>query len=180
MVFRLGAFDTSILILYGMVLVGMGIYFFRKSKTSEQFMVAGRGIPAWAAGLAVMSAYTSAISYIAVPGKAFDSNWHPLIFALAALPVAWFVTKYVVPYYRKKNIISVYGFLEEKIGTWARIYASLSFVLFMIGRTAVILYLSSLLLSSFVSIDIRILIMIIGIVTIVYTLTGGMEAVIWT
>ncbi len=178
--FQLGILDTSILIIYALILVAMGIYFFRKSKTSEQFMVAGRGIPAWAAGLAVMSAYTSSISYIAVPGKAFDSNWHPLIFALSALPVAWFVTKYVVPYYRKKNIISVYGFLEEKIGAWASIYASMSFVLFMIGRTAVILYLSSLLLSSFISVDIRTLIVIIGVITIIYTLMGGMEAVIWT
>ncbi len=178
--FQLGAIDTSILILYGLILVGMGIYFFRKTKTSDQFMVAGRGIPAWAAGLAVMSAYTSSISYIAVPGKAFDSNWHPLIFALSAIPVVWFVTRYVVPYYRKKNIISVYGYLEEKIGNWASIYASLSFVLFMIGRTAVILYLSSLLLSSFVAVDIRILILMIGIITIIYTLMGGMEAVIWT
>jgi SSS family solute:Na+ symporter len=178
--YKLGAIDTSVLILYGIVLIGMGIYFFRRSKTSEQFMVAGRGIPAWAAGLAVMSAYTSSISYIAVPGKAFDSNWHPLIFAITALPVAWFVTKYVVPYYRKKNIISVYGYLEERIGGWARIYASFSFVLFMIGRTAVILYLSSLLLSQFIAIDIRTLILIIGVVTIVYTLMGGMEAVIWT
>ena len=178
--FQLGAIDTAILILYGIILVGMGVYYFRKSKTSEQFMVAGRGIPAWAAGLAVMSAYTSSISYIAVPGKAFDSNWHPLIFALCALPVTWFVTKYVVPYYRKKNIISVYAYLEEKMGEWARIYASFSFVLFMIGRTAVILYLSSLLLSSFITVDIRFIIVIIGIVTIVYTLMGGMEAVIWT
>jgi SSS family solute:Na+ symporter len=178
--FQLGAIDTSILILYGLILVGMGIYFFRKTKTSDQFMVAGRGIPAWAAGLAVMSAYTSSISYIAVPGKAFDTNWHPLIFALSAIPVVWFVTRYVVPYYRKKNIISVYGYLEEKIGNWASIYASLSFVLFMIGRTAVILYLSSLLLSSFVAVDIRVLILMIGILTIIYTLMGGMEAVIWT
>jgi len=178
--FQLGAVDTTILIAYGLVLVGMGAYFFRKTKTSEQFMVAGRGIPAWAAGLAVMSAYTSSISYIAVPGKAFDSNWHPLIFALATIPVAWFVTKYVVPYYRRKKIISVYGYLEEKIGAWASIYASISFVLFMIGRTAVILYLSSLLLSSFIDVDIRMLIIVIGIVTIIYTLMGGMEAVIWT
>lgn len=178
--YKLGTLDTSILILYGLVLVAMGVYFFRKSKTSEQFMVAGRGIPAWAAGLAVMSAYTSSISYIAVPGKAFDTNWHPIIFAVSALPVAWFVTKYVVPYYRKKNIISVYGYLEEKIGEWARIYASFSFVLFMIGRTAVILYLSSLLLSQFIDVDIKMLIIVIGIVTIIYTLMGGMEAVIWT
>ena len=178
--YQLGAIDTTILILYGLVLVGMGVYFFRKTKTSEEFMVAGRSIPAWAAGIAVMSAYTSSISYIAVPGKAFDSNWHPLIFALTALPVTWFVTKYVIPHYRKNNIISVYKYLEDKIGEWSRVYASFLFVLFMVGRTAVILYLSSLLLVSFIDIDIRMLIVIIGVVTIVYTLMGGMEAVIWT
>lgn len=46
------------------------------------------------AGFAVMSAYTSSISYIATPGKAFDSNWHPIIFSLCILPVAWLVCKY--------------------------------------------------------------------------------------
>ncbi|MBD0776766.1 sodium/solute symporter [Maribacter sp. ANRC-HE7] len=178
--YQLGTIDTVILILYGLIMVAMGIYFLRKTKTSEEFMVAGRGIPAWAAGIAVMSAYTSSISYIAVPGKAFDDNWHPLIFALTALPVAWFVTKYVIPHYRKNKIISVYKYLEDKIGDWGRIYASFSFVLFMVGRTAVILYLSSLLLTSFIDIDIRTLILIIGVLTIAYTLMGGMEAVIWT
>jgi len=178
--YQLGAIDTLILVLYAVILVGMGIYFLRKSNTSEEFMVAGRGIPAWAAGIAVMSAYTSSISYIAVPGKAFDSNWHPLIFALATLPVAWFVTKYVIPHYRKNKIISVYNYLEQKMGTWARVYASMSFVLFMIGRTAVILYLSSLLLTSFIDVDIKTLILVIGLVTVLYTLMGGMEAVIWT
>ncbi|MCD6200921.1 MAG: sodium/solute symporter [Bacteroidales bacterium] len=178
--YQLDIIDILVLLLYALILIGMGAFFLRKSKTSEQFMIAGRGIPAWAAGLAVMSAYTSSISYIAVPGKAFDTNWHPIIFALMAIPVAWFITKYVVPYYREKNIISVYGYLEEKMGAWARIYASLSFLLFMIGRTAVILYLSSLLLSQFVNIDIRYLILIIGLITVLYTLMGGMEAVIWT
>ncbi|MEM9142837.1 MAG: sodium/solute symporter [Bacteroidota bacterium] len=178
--YQLELADTLILVIYGLVMIGMGVYFLRKTKTSDEFMVAGRGIPAWAAGIAVMSAYTSSISYIAVPGKAFDDNWHPLIFALTALPVAWFVTQYVIPHYRKHKIISVYKYLEDKIGDWGRIYASLSFVLFMIGRTAVILYLSSLLLTSFVDVDIRTLILIIGLMTIAYTLMGGMEAVIWT
>lgn len=178
--YQLGFLDTVILVVYGIVMVGMGVYFLRKTKTSEEFMVAGRGIPAWAAGIAVMSAYTSSISYIAVPGKAFDSNWHPLIFALTAIPVTWFVTEYVIPHYRKNKIISVYRYLEDRIGEWARIYASFSFVLFMVGRTAVILYLSSLLLTSFVDIDIQMLILIIGVMTIAYTLMGGMEAVIWT
>lgn len=178
--YGLNSIDIVIILVYGLLLLGMGIYFFRKSKTSEHFMVAGRTIPAWAAGIAVMSTYTSSISYIAVPGKAFDDNWHPLIFALTAIPVAWFVTKFVIPHYRKNKIISVYSYLENRIGSWGRIYAAFSFLLFMIGRIAIILYLSSLLLSSFVDADIGTIIIIVGIITIIYTLMGGMEAVIWT
>jgi len=177
---NLSAVDIGILILYSCVLIGMGVYYTRKCRTADQFMVADRSIPAWAAGLAVMSAYTSSISYIATPGKAFDSNWHPIIFSLCILPVAWLVCKYAVPYYRKAQLISVYSFLEERIGSWGRIYAALAFVLYMIGRVAVILYLASLLLSTFVSWNIAVVIIVIGLITIVYTLLGGMEAVIWT
>jgi SSS family solute:Na+ symporter len=177
---NLSAFDVGILFGYCCVLIWMGIYYTRKCRTAEQFMVAGRTIPAWAAGLAVMSTYTSSISYIATPGKAFDSNWHPIIFALCIPPVAWLVCRYAVPYYRKRRLISVYEFLEDRLGSWGRLYAALAFVLYMIGRVAVILYLASLLMSTFVPWNIAVVIIIIGFVTIVYTLLGGMEAVIWT
>jgi SSS family solute:Na+ symporter len=177
---NLSGIDIGILILYGAVLIGMGVYYTRKCRTSDQFMVAGRSIPAWAAGLAVMSAYTSSISYIATPGKAFDSNWHPFIFSICILPVVWVVCKYAVAYYRKSQLISVYSFLEERLGSWSRVYAAIAFVLYMIGRVAVILYLASLLLSTFVPWNIGFVIIVIGLITIVYTLLGGMEAVIWT
>ena len=85
---RLGAIDIAILAAYCLVVVGMGVYYARKCRTAEEFMVAGRSIPAWAAGLAIMSTYTSSISYIATPGQAYNTNWHPLIFALAIFPVA--------------------------------------------------------------------------------------------
>ncbi|NOY57441.1 MAG: sodium/solute symporter [Calditrichaeota bacterium] len=176
----LGWIDTAVIVVYAVILVLMGIYFFRKSRTSEGFMVAGRSIPSWAAGLAVMSAYTSSISYIATPGKAFDTNWHPLIFALCIIPVTWLVSKYALPYYQKTKLISVYSFLEERLGNWARAYAGISFLLYMTGRIAVILYLSGLLLSSFLPQSIIALVLFIGLITIIYTLLGGMEAVIWT
>ena len=176
----LGTIDIGILVLYGCVLIGMGLYYKRKCRTAEQFMVAGRSIPAWAAGLAVMSTYTSSISYIATPGKAYSSNWHPFIFSLCIFPVAWFVCKYAVPYYRKIKLISVYEFLENRLGSWARIYGALSFVLFMVGRIAVILYLASLLLNTFIPCNIVVVIIVLGFITIAYTFLGGMEAVIWT
>jgi len=177
---NLGYADIAILVLYGCIVIGMGVYYTRKSQTAEQFMVAGRTIPAWAAGLAVMSTYTSSISYIATPGMAFDSNWHPIIFSLCIIPVAWLACRLAVPYYRKRRLISVYSFLEERLGAWGRVYAAVSFLLYMVGRVAVILYLVGLLLGTFVSWNIAVLIVIIGLVTILYTLLGGMEAVIWT
>lgn len=180
MVGNLGAIDIGILAAYCGVLVGMGLYYQRKCRTAQQFMVADRTIPAWAAGLAVMSAYTSSISYIATPGKAYDSNWHVFIFSLCIIPVAWVVCRYAVPYYRRMQLVSVYEFLEDRLGAWGRIYAAFSFLLFMVGRMAVILYLVSLLIHTFVPWNIAIIIVIIGAVTIVYTLLGGMEAVIWT
>ncbi|MEK7993596.1 MAG: sodium:solute symporter, partial [Planctomycetota bacterium] len=177
---NLGTIDIGILLAYCCVVVGMGIYFERKSRTAEQFMVAGRTIPTWAAGLAVMSTYTSSISYIATPGKAFDSNWHPIIFSLCIFPVAWLVCRYAVSYYRRTHVISVYSFLEDRLGSWGRAYAATAFVLYMIGRVAVILYLVGLLLSTFVPWNIGTVIIIVGLVTIAYTMLGGMEAVIWT
>jgi SSS family solute:Na+ symporter len=176
----LGVIDIAILVVYGCVLIGMGLYYKGKCRTADEFMVAGRSIPAWAAGLAVMSTYTSSISYIATPGKAYSDNWHPFIFSLCIFPVAWFVCKYAVPYYRKIKLISVYEFLENRLGSWARIYGALSFVLFMVGRIAVILYLASLLLNTFIPCNIVMVIIILGFITIAYTFLGGMEAVIWT
>lgn len=177
---KLDAIDIAILAAYCVVVIGMGIYYTRKCRTAEEFMVAGRSIPAWAAGLAIMSTYTSSISYIATPGKAYDTNWHPIIFSLAIFPVAWLACRYAVPYYRRMKLLSVYEFLEERIGAWGRVYAALSFLLYIVGRTAVILYLVSLLLNQFLDWPIAMIIVVIGVVTIVYTLLGGMEAVIWT
>jgi SSS family solute:Na+ symporter len=177
---NLGILDIAILVAYCGVLVGLGLYYQRKCRTAQQFMVADRTIPAWAAGLAVMSAYTSSISYIATPGQAYTTNWHPLIFSLCILPVAWLVCRYAVPYYRRMQIVSVYAFLEDRLGGWGRAYAAFSFLLYMIGRMAVILYLVSLLIHTFVPWPIAVIIIGIGAITIVYTLLGGMEAVIWT
>jgi len=143
-------------------------------------MVAGRSIPGWAAGVAVMAAYISSISYIATPGKAFETNWHPVLFALAMIPVAWFICKYAVPYYRKAQLISVYEFLEVRLGQWGRVYAALSFVLYMIGRSAVIFYLAGLLLNTIAPWNIVVFIILMGAITVFYSLLGGMEAVIWT
>ncbi|MHC4621017.1 MAG: sodium:solute symporter family transporter [Planctomycetota bacterium] len=182
---RLAIVDVLILVAYFAVLIGLGIYTSRKIVSSEEFMVAGRRIPGWAAGLSVMCAYTSSLSYIATPGQSFGSNWHPALFAYSMIPVALFVSSFIIAYYRKIGLISVYEFLERRLGVWARVYAAITFMLYMIGRIAAILYLTALLFGQFahvhpnVTYNIIIMILIIGVITLIYTLLGGMEAIIW-
>ena len=182
---ELAKLDWAILLGYFAVLIGLGVYTSRKIVSSEEFMIAGRRIPGWAAGLSVMCAYTSSLSYIATPGKSFGSNWNPVLFAYAMIPVALFVTSFIIGYYRKIGIISVYEFLETRLGRWGRVYAALSFMLYMIGRIAAILFLTAVLFNYFAhafdntNYNIIFLIAVIGIITIIYTLLGGMEAVIW-
>jgi SSS family solute:Na+ symporter len=82
-------------------------------------------------------------------------------------------------------LISVYEFLEKRLGRWGRVYAAISFMLYMIARIAAILYLTALLFSQFAHVlgdptyNIILLILVIGVITVIYTLLGGMEAVIW-
>jgi SSS family solute:Na+ symporter len=139
-------------------------------------MVAGRRIPGWAAGLSVMCAYTSSLSYIATPGKSFGSNWNPVLFAYAMIPVALFVTYYIISYYRSIGLISVYEFLEKRLGSWGRVYAAISFMLYMIARIAAILYLTALLFGQFAHIlgnpthNIILLILVIGVITVIYAI----------
>jgi SSS family solute:Na+ symporter len=182
---KLEILDLAILLGYFAVLIGLGVYTSRKIVSSEEFMVAGRRIPGWAAGLSVMCAYTSSLSYIATPGKSFGSNWNPVLFAYAMIPVALFVCSFIIAYYRQIGLISVYEFLERRLGTWGRVYAAVSFMLYMIARIAAILYLTALLFGQFahivddVTFNIILLITVIGVITVIYTLLGGMEAVIW-
>ncbi|HUW19310.1 MAG TPA: hypothetical protein VMW16_08415 [Sedimentisphaerales bacterium] len=182
---KLAVLDMLILLVYFAVLIGLGVYTSRKIVSSDEFMVAGRRIPGWAAGLSVMCAYTSSLSYIATPGKSFGSNWNPVLFAYAMIPVALFVSSFIIAYYRKIGLISVYEFLERRVGNWGRVYAAISFMLYMIGRIAAILYLTALLFGQFahildnVTYNIILLILVIGVITVIYTLLGGMEAVIW-
>jgi len=182
---KLAILDMMILLVYFAVLIGLGVYTSRKIVSSEEFMVAGRRIPGWAAGLSVMCAYTSSLSYIATPGKSYGSNWNPVLFAYAMIPVALFVSSFIIAYYRKIGLISAYEFLEKRLGSWARVYAAISFMLYMIARIAAILYLTALLFGQFAHIlpdatyNIILLIVVIGVITVIYTLLGGMEAVIW-
>jgi len=158
----------------------IGLYFYRKSRTTEGFTAAGRSVPGWALGLSILATYLSSISFLALPGKAFATNWNPFVFSLSLPITTWIAVKYFMPYYRKSGEISAYSNLEHRFGQWARVYTSIFFLLTQLARIGAVTYLMALPMNILFGWDIRLVIIITSISVIFYSFVGGILAVIWT
>jgi solute:Na+ symporter, SSS family len=172
--------DLIVFILYLSSLIVIGFIFYRRSKSSSAFVTGDRRIPAWVVSLSLFATFVSSISYLALPGNAFHGNWNPFVFSLSLPIAAVMAVKYFVPLYRSINSPSAYTFLENRFGAWARIYASLMYLLTQVMRTGTIVYLMALLPNMLFGWSIPVLIVITSAIVMVYSLLGGIQAVIWT
>ncbi len=172
--------DLVIIGIYLLSMIGVGIYFSRRNRNSEQFTTASGQIPGWALGLSFYATFLSAITFLGDPGKSFGSNWNPFVFSLSIPLAAWVASKLFVPFYRNGKAISAYSHLEERFGAWARTYAMVCFIMTQLARMGTIFYGLALTINALSGIEMPLIITVSGIVIILYTVLGGMEAVIWT
>ncbi|RLD35079.1 MAG: sodium:solute symporter [Bacteroidetes bacterium] len=167
-----------IIITFGNVLFGASFYF--RNKTTSQFTSGGGKLPAWVVGMSIFATFVSSISFLALPGKAYMSNWNALVFSFS-IPIASILAiKFFVPLYRSLGSISAYNYLEVRFGAWARIYASICYMLTQLMRTGAILLLLALPLNALFGWDVRTIIIVTGIAVTAYSMLGGIQAVIWT
>ena len=176
----LPAIDIAVLIVYLAGVVGIGCWVGRKGRNPDEFMAAGRKVPGWAVGLSIFGTYVSSISFLALPGKAYGGNWNAFVFSLSLPLTTWLAVKYFVPFYRRSGEVSAYQHLEQRFGPWARTYAVICYLLTQLARMGTILYLLALALAPLTGWSMVTIILVAGVLVILYTLVGGMEAVIWT
>ncbi len=172
--------DFAILAIYLAVLVAMGAFFAIRENSTERFFLGGRSIPWWAVGISIFGTQLSAITYIAIPARAYATDWSWLIVNLGIPVVGVIVVLVFLPVYRKNQITSVYEFLETRFGVETRVYGALAFIVMHIGRMSIILFLPSLALSYVTNMPVSTMILVMGVLVTVYTVLGGIEAVIWT
>lgn len=171
--------DWAVLGAYFVGTMAIGFYFYRKSRSTDGFTAAGRSLPGWVCGLSIFATYLSSISFLALPGKSYAANWNPFVFSLSLPLATWVAVRYFLPYYRRTGEVSAYAHLESRFGPWARMYASLFYLLTQLARMGAVMYLMALPLSVLLGWDIRTIILITGISVTVYAFVGGIVAVIW-
>lgn len=177
---RFDLIDYLVLIVYFLGTVGIGFWFWHRGKpTSEQFTSGGRHLSGWLCGLSIFATYLSSITFLALPGMAFTGDWNFFVFSLSIPVAAWVAARWFLPYYRQNQAASAYSMLERRFGLWARWTASVLFIAVQIARMSFVSYLMALPLAIIFSWDIRMLIVLTGLVVIFYAAFGGIVAVIW-
>ncbi|TAM98548.1 MAG: sodium:solute symporter [Chitinophagaceae bacterium] len=174
---------TIDLIVFFIYLIGITLFggsFFKKNRSSSSFTLGDRNIPSWVIAMSIFATFVSSISFLALPGNAYLTNWNAFVFSLSIPFALWIAVKYFVPLYRKINSPSAYTFLENRFGPWARIYVSICYLLTQIMRVGTILYLLALAFHAVIGWNIAAIIIITGIVVALYSLLGGFQAVVWT
>ncbi len=176
----LSVIDWIAIAMYGVVLVWMGIHFSRREKGTDDFFLAGRRIPWWAAGISIFATSLSAITFMSIPAKSWDTDWIYFLQNLGILIVAPLAAFLLVPYFRRLNVVTAYQYLEYRFHWTLRLAASALYMLFQVGRVAIVTLLPALALTAITGLDVSLCIILMGGICIAYTVLGGVEAVIWS
>lgn len=177
---RFGWLNYVTLFTYLAAMLLVGVYFARRNKNTNDFFRGGQRIPWWAAACSIFATMLSSLTYMSVPAKAYMSNWEYLMGYPAIFLTAILVIYLILPFFRRIDATSAYEYLEKRFNSGARYLGSGFFVLFQTGRMAIVMFLSALALASITPFSPAESILIMGVLSILYSTLGGVEAVIWT
>jgi len=178
---KLQSTDYIVIGIYMTFLVLIGASAGRRTKSTEAYFLGKRKIPWWAVGISLYATGTSAISFLAIPTKTYVTNqvyglgtlWGPIFMVIAAFTI--------IPILRGIKITSTYEYLEARFSKMVRLFGAFVSVAFQLGgRMSVVLLLPSLALSAVTGINVFYAIAIMGALATLYTVIGGITAVIWT
>lgn len=176
----IGAVDWTVLVVYLAAMALGGLWLARRQRSTEDYFVGGRNVPGWAAGLSLFATSISTATFLAYPGHGYGGDWTLLVPGLMLPVVAIYTTMIVVPFYRATVKASAFEYLERRFGRLARTYAAIQYILFELFRMGFVLFLAARAIHAMTDWDVRAIILVGGVVTIIYTAIGGIRAVIWT
>ncbi|MCC9658638.1 sodium:solute symporter family transporter [Rhodopirellula halodulae] len=175
-----GGWNTGVLVGYLVAVLGIGVYFSRKNKNTNDYFRGGSQIPWWAAGCSIFATMLSSVTFTGIPSKAYAQDWTYAIGNFTIPLVAVVAVFVAIPFFRRIDATSAYEYLEKRFSRPVRWFGSLSFSLFHLFRMAVVMSLTGLALAVATPMTPTQSVLLMGVLSIAYCTIGGIEAVIWT
>jgi len=177
---ELNALDYGVFVLYCVAVLAVGWWVARREKTSQDYFLAGRRLPWYAIGFSLIATSISSEQFIAEVAFAYEhglavANWEWGVFPAMTLMILFFV-----PFYIRRQISTMPEWLEYRFGPSSRFAFALIMVLsYVFVNLAGVLYTGGVLLHAIFNIDQVYAIGVLAVVTGVYTVMGGLPAVVW-
>lgn len=173
--------DLIILIVYLGAVLFAGLHFSKKEMKGKEFFRGDGTIPWWVTSVSIFATLLSPISFLSLAGNSYSGTWIMWFAQLGMLVAIPLTIRFFLPIYSKLDIDTAYHYLEIRFNNRGlRVLGAITFIVYQIGRMSIIMYLPSMVLAELTGIDVNILIIVMGIIAIIYSYTGGLKSVLWT
>ncbi len=180
------ALDFFVLVFYLAGTTALGVWLGRDQKNAKDYFVAGKRIPWWAILFSVVATETSALTFISIPGLAYTTNLGFLQIAAGYLIGRIVVAYTLLPRYYQGELVTAYALLERRFGSGTRRFASIIFMFTRAFGDSVRVFATAIPVALIIGPSIPaqyvtpVSILLLGVLTLIYTYHGGMKAVVWT
>ncbi len=177
---KFGGLNWSIISIYLLANLLLGFVLSKKVTTAEDFYIGKKSTPWWAIGISVLATYVSAMTFLGAPAWSYGSGLSVIAIHLNYPLVIILVMALFLPFFILTGVISIYEYQEKRFGKASRTTISIIFLLTQLLSSAAVLVASSFVIAYITGISIFTSIIIVTIITLIYTSLGGITAVIWT
>lgn len=176
----MSSIDYVIVLIYLGLVCGIAGFFAGRQKSLKDYFLGDRNIPWYAAAFSGIATIVSAASFLGGPGVAFSGNLQFLQYRLA-LPLALgIICGLILPMFFRLQVYSIYEYLERRFDGRVRLVASGLFLLLKAGYLSICIYAPAIVLGELSGLPTAVIVAFVGGVTVLYTMVGGIKAVIWT
>lgn len=173
--------DLAILVVYLAAVLFAGLHFSKKEMQGKEFFKGDGTIPWWVTSVSIFATLLSPISFLSLAGNSYGGTWILWFAQLGMLIAIPLTIRFFLPIYSKLDIDTAYHYLELRFNSKGlRVLGAIMFIIYQIGRMSIIMYLPSMVLANLTGINVNILIIVMGVIAIIYSYTGGLKSVLWT
>lgn len=174
------AVDVGIIIGYLLLMLMIGYLSGSKNEDQEDYFLAGRSMPWIPIALSIAATMISANGFIGGPGWAYTSGMYPVMVNIAVPLAVVFALSVTTPVIYRMNITSVYQYMEKRLGRYSRNLAIIQFFINSVIQISSMVYIPVLILAMMTGWPVHVLVPLVVFIAVVYTLMGGIKAVIFT
>lgn len=173
--------DNTVIVVYLAGMIGLGIWLGRRERNDEEYFLAGRRMPWFAVGVSVIASILSSLTYLSEPGEVWKSGVTHLIGKMLAIPfemiLVWLLC---IPFLMRFRFTSAYEYLGQRFGLATRRVGVVLFILLVVMWMGFVVLATAKALAQISGWPLLLILIVVGAVATIYTMIGGLRAVIWT